>query len=398
MSGATTSSSTTTTVGGSSSTTDDGESEHVRLAAGVQPAEELLLNASEQQLQPPRRRPWVTVLVAGLSTACWLIMATGMPFYNTLTFDSYLPPHSGAGSALTPTLVEMIGASVLLVSAEMLRFLLCGRGKAPPPRGGSRPWLFGPPLVPKLLYVGVPALMYAGVMGTTNTSLKVTSVNLHVILRATSIVWVVLFALLFQRECPTVIAVICCCGLVAGTVLSSVSFHSSFTGDTVGPILLTLLSAVFQAGLIVSTRLALTARNGALFGGGGADEPFLPLQAVALKMCLATVFLAPIAVGLDWQGWVALVHAPPPALGLVLGGVFITALFASFQILLQQVAGAITVGIVTMCVLIPQVLLSLIIEHPPMDALHIAGYVVNPVVATAYAAERVYLLFASRKR
>jgi drug/metabolite transporter (DMT)-like permease len=330
-------------------------------------------------------RKWASVLVAVLATTCWLILAIAMPYYNKLTFDSYLPPHAGASSALTPTLVQMMGASVLLVGVELVHQCVSKR------RGSAKPWLFGPPLLAKLAYTSVPAVLYAGVMGTTNTSLKLTSVNLHVILRASSIIWIVILAFLLLKERPTLIAVLCCCGLVAGTVLSSVSFSESFTGDSAGPILLTLSSAVFQAGLIVATRIALTARNGELFGGT-ADEPFLPLQAVALKMCIATVVLLPLALALDLEGWARLTHAPPHSIALVCAGMVITALFASFQILLQQVAGAISVGVVTMCVLIPQVLLSLILGHTlTADTLHILGYVINPVMATMYAADRLDL-------
>ncbi len=221
-------------------------------------------------------------------------------------------------------------------------------------------------------------------MATTNSSLQMTSVNLHVILRMTTIVWVVLLAFLIQRERPTLIALLCCAGLAVGTVLSSLSFKSPF-GDEAGPILLTLLSSLLQGCMIVSTRVALTTLPASLS----------PLEAVAIKMCIATLLFTPVALGLDVQGWALLAGSPVKARALVACGILVTALFASLQVLLQSLTGAIAVGVLGLSVIIPQVLLSLFIETMPLDALHVAGYVINPVFATVYAAERLYINLVS---
>lgn len=320
------------------------------------------------------------VLVTMLASAVWLVLATGMPFFNRVVYNSYLPDaHKHPSAALTPTLLQMLVASALLL-------LLCA----------ARHWyrvrsargFLGPRVGRKLLLLAIPGFFYAGVMATTNTSVQLTSVNLHVILRQTTIVWVVVGAFFFRGERPSVLGLVCCAGLVVGTALASWAASQGIASTEVGAIMLTLASSFLQAGMFVSMR--------AVFLHFGDD--LNALEAVAIKMSVASLLLVPVAVGLDWTGWAALSAAPTGAKLLVCSGIVVTAAFASLQVFLQLLAGAVSIGVLNMCVIIPQVVLSLLLQASVnTDAVNIAGYVVSPLFATVYGAHRAYVTYHESK-
>ncbi len=120
-----------------------------------------------------------TVVATVLCIAVWLALATALPFYNKATFNAYLPQGHKPEATLTPTLIQMIGASGLLVLCELLRHLWwtrtrnCGKanisinsdgvgvaetGTATAPHS----WVFGVGFVRKMLYMALPALFYTG--------------------------------------------------------------------------------------------------------------------------------------------------------------------------------------------------------------------------------------------
>lgn len=333
----------------------------------------------EEPLRDEKREAIFKVIFTASCTAVWLILATAMPFYNKATFGAYLrDPGHNPSQALTPTLIEMLGASLLLILLEVVRHRVAVR------MGKGKSWIGTVSLMPrKILWMFLPALFYAGVMGTTNTSLQLTNVNLHVILRTSVIVWVVLLSFFFRAERPSWITLICCAGLTAGTILSSVTFGDSFSPgqNATGAILLTLSSSVIQAGMIVSMRIGLTSLG---------DTISSPLEAVALKMIMASLMLVPIALVLDVGGWERLGNGPASAHAFVACGAIITAAFAGLQVLLQSLAGAVSIGLLGMCVIVPQVLLSLAIEQH----FQVMGYILSPLFASMYAAYRIYAALA----
>jgi hypothetical protein len=214
-----------------------------------------------------------------------------------------------------------------------------------------------------------------------------------VILRQSTIIFVVLLSfvmsIFYREERPTLIALVCCVGLSVGTVLSSLALTQSFQINAVGAVLLTILSSLLQAGMIVSMRLAFL-RVGHLFAS--------PLEAVAFKMSVAAIIMLPVSLGLDMGGWARLGDASDRAKVLVGCGVLVTGTFASLQVTLQSLAGAVSMAVLSTCVIIPQVLLSLLVlKNRPLDALHIAGYVISPVFATLYGVHRAVLFFRASR-
>ena len=252
-------------------------------------------------------------------------------------------------------------------------------------------------------------IIYAAVMGLTNTSLHLTSVNLHVILRMTVIVWVVgkasplsclsrashththtAGAWVFQGERPSLFTLLCCAGLVAGTILASWSERSGFGDDGAAVISITLLSGVAQAAMIVGMKWALTALN---------KKAKASLEIVAIKMTVATLVLLPVSLALDLDGWTLFGGASQQAHLLVSMGVFVTASFQCVIVAIQTLSLATSAGFLASCVIVPQVIISLCTNDPPFvdDALHILGYIVSPLSASAYAAYRLYMYWRNNK-
>ena len=191
----------------------------------------------------------------------FFVVSVGLVFLNKYLFG-YLPRGDAAG-ALTPTIVMLLGAAVLLGLLAAAQRLAAGRSLRP-----ARPSWRG------ALLFGLPALAFAAVMALTNTSLELTSVNLHVVLKSTAIVWTVLLAWLLERERPSPAALLCCAVLAAGAAMASWSPDRGlgFAGhDTAAQraaaVALTAAAAVAQGVLLVLTR-----RTARVLGGGASLE------------------------------------------------------------------------------------------------------------------------------
>jgi drug/metabolite transporter (DMT)-like permease len=177
-----------------------------------------------------------------LCSACFVVLL-GVPFANKYLFKE-LVPHLPGSAALTPTVLMLFGATLLLGLASLVHMRLARRSCAL--QLSSR----------HLALFALPALAFAAVMGLTNTSLSLTSVNLHVLVRTSMLIFCVLFALLIEGERPSLLALLSCALLLAGVVCASWDAQSSLAvGVAAAPALvLTVLSAVAQGLLLVLTR------------------------------------------------------------------------------------------------------------------------------------------------
>ncbi len=307
---------------------------------------------------------WLQVV---LSNSLFVVLL-GLPFCNKYLFDSYLPPHDALAS-LTPTVVMLLGATVLLCVLALLQHW-CWLGAS---GAGGRRWEWSVRHV--LLYV-LPAVAYAAVMGLTNTSLSLTSVNVHVMLRVSMLVWCVWFAWLVERERPSLAELLCCVALAGGTVMASwdVDKGVGLAGGTqVAALVLTLLSAVAQGVLLVVTR-----RAARLLGGRAS------LGLAAFKTATAAVILLHVAWVSDPEGWARLGSMSGLAAGLLVLGVFVTAAFQGLLVGMQSVTLATSAGVLSIAAVVPQVAISLAIKPQQLPPVVIAGYVLAPAAAIAY--------------
>ena len=306
----------------------------------------------------------------------------GFPFYNKHVFGliySEAPPKVGALVALVPTIVMLLGATVLMALAEAIRVFVFR---------GDKTWLLQHEgLWFKAKHLLLPAVLFAAVLGLTNTSLSLTSVNLHVLIRTSMLIWLVLFAWLFQGERPSLIALLLCVVLAAGVVMVSIHPDVSWSlkEDWVA-LVLTLLSAVAQAALLVATRW--TAKVLGLRAS---------LQLSAVKAFVAAVILLPLAGGLDPHGWNRLSLLSNSTLGWLVGGAAVTALFQTMLVMAESVTLALSVGVLSVAVVIPQITIGLIIHPQVLGVLAIVGYVLAPLGAVGFAIERFVSALRARK-
>jgi drug/metabolite transporter (DMT)-like permease len=293
-------------------------------------SEELSLVGEQKLVERGHARLLVQVV---LMTSCFLVLL-GLPFVNKYLFNELIPKLPGA-AALTPTVVMLFGATGILCCALTIEKLIT-----------RRPLSFSTSHF--VLFI-VPALIYAAVMGLTNTSLSMTSVNLHVLLRMSMIVWTVLFAFLVERERPSLLALLCCVVLTGGSICASwdPSRSVSLSGNesAVAAFVLTFLSAVAQGALLVFTRRAarVLGTKATLELTAFKSEIVLSfvlcfLNCVHSRTLVAGLVLLPLALGLDQGGFARFSSASSLGVGLLLLGVLVTALFQALLVAVQSVA------------------------------------------------------------
>ncbi len=100
--------------------------------------------------------------------------------------------------------------------------------------------------------------------------------------------------------------------------------------------------------------------------------------------------MLPLAAGLDPDGWDRLGALSPLSAGLLAAGVLATALFQSLLVGAQSVTLAVTAGVLSSAVLVPQLVIAFAVKPEPLAAVQIAGYVLAPVAACAYLALGLY--------
>lgn len=340
------------------------------------------------------------LLISAILSSIWFVILGGLPFFNNALFGSYLGDRP-ATAALTPTFIQMVGASVLLIFADCLRRLIAG-GHA------CASWIFDRMFLRKVIYVLVPGLFYGATMALSNTSLQIASVNFHVIIKMTMLVWVIFGSWVFLYEVPSVLSIISCALIMVGATLVSWKSGDSISHATDSPyfaaaLALTLFAAFSQALMIISTRYILASplarrRLAPSHSCQCVPRPFLPhtphpLEVSALKMLIATCALCPVTLALDPSGW-SLLSAPttpPLTIGLLVAGVFITASFQGSMVAMQAWTRATSTGVGSLLAVVPQVIIALATRNASLDAIHIVGYVLAPLGGILYVVHRVWV-------
>lgn len=181
------------------------------------------------------------------------------------------------------------------------------------------------------------------------------------------------------------VTLICCAGLVAGAILTSIAPDEAASVPAyptwIG-ILTTLASALLLALVVALLRRAAVSDRLKLS----------PLEATLWRLALSSVILTISSLAFDLDGFPRIWNAPWAARGLVIGGIFYTAVNQLTSVLMMYFFEAITVGVVSLMTVLPQVIISLAIGSPPptFDAIHIAGYVITPLSCCAFGIYQIY--------
>eukprot|EP01119_Soliformovum_irregulare_P015493 TRINITY_DN4362_c0_g1_i5.p1 TRINITY_DN4362_c0_g1~~TRINITY_DN4362_c0_g1_i5.p1 ORF type:complete len:263 (-),score=41.07 TRINITY_DN4362_c0_g1_i5:499-1287(-) len=162
-----------------------------------------------------------------------------MPLFNCVLFDGY-EKVPGYPYPLTATWLQMLGVTVILFLYNVANHLIIQRKDVL-----KKSWIFGPGFLWKCWELLFVSIAFALVMSLSNIGLfLLNDVNVHVLLRSTEIIWVVLSAIVLSRERPSIITIVACMMLIAGSIIISLDFKQGTHSLPWMPVLINLLSAV----------------------------------------------------------------------------------------------------------------------------------------------------------
>ncbi|KAG9392816.1 EamA-like transporter family [Carpediemonas membranifera] len=304
----------------------------------------------------------------------YLASATIMPLYNYLCYRGHHHAVRPFPYPVTFTAIQLFATCAFMTVANIaLHFLR-------PHRHGSS-WVLGRGLLVKLSTLFMPAAIFAGNMSMMNMGLMKTSVSVHVLLRGSEIVWIILMAWILQKERPRVLTVACIALLFVGTALVSLQLLlSNGLGSLgLGALLMNMLPTMIAPAY--SVLLKWTIQRLKLEG-----YQMHPTETTALVIGLtATVMICPTP-WLEPGAAVELLHIHLPLFIVLCFGCVLTCTFKFVMIAMLDRQHVITVGIVGQMKIIPQVIMDvLFFKNYPCTILMVLGTGVNVVGALSYA-------------
>jgi len=315
--------------------------------------------------------PWQAIILAIL----YYILAVILPIFNDAIFRGY-GNIKGYPFPLTATWLQLIGVTLCLLFTNLIVHGFVQRNDVL-----QKSWVFGEGFLWKCQHLFFPSLAFALVMSLTNMGLfLIKDVNIHVLLRASEIIWVVLFAFIVQKELPTVLTLLCCLLLILGTGFVSLDFSGSMTYKiaTIVAIIINLLSSMASGLMLVLLRRAcLILRK--------KDPTTSILEITLIKVAMATIMLTPVTLAMEINAWSALLQAEIQIQLLVGAGVFITMAYQSIVVGLTAFSLATTVGIIAQSKIIPQIILSIVwLRKFIPTPLHVVGALMLVIGSCAY--------------
>ena len=257
-------------------------------------------------------------------------------------------------------------------------------------------------------------------LGLTNYGLDLVTVEYHVLLQATAILWTALFGYVVLHEVPTGVSCVLMGTMIAGQLLLSLHFSSEPHASVLG-IAVNLVSPVLEGVCIVFMRFAVTE----LFppwitkhraGQGNAslrralvpsdcrldeasDEEDLASHADAViaftltKLFVSAMTCAPFAAIKEGfmaatPFWRALIDAREPAVGvLILWGSLLTLLLQSSLVVASLFSLALSLGILCVVKVVPQFVAGEIYKNQSLHPtpLHLAGIAIILASSVVYA-------------
>jgi len=214
----------------------------------------------------------------------------------------------------------------------------------------------------------VVSFLFAGIITLSNIGLDKVSLNVHVLLRTTSFVWVILFSLFLKGERPTLLQLLFASFVISGAVLLSIDAGKDWSvGDNAASGIIINLASSFCSGLATVLLRNVCLRT--------ETQPHLRMSIVEItmiKMGLATLFMLIPALVLDtflkintndtvWQAlreqWLMGI--------MVMVGALLTLVYQSSIVAVTANVGAVTVGILHQILTLPQLALYtiLIVTH-----------------------------------
>ncbi|KAL9650447.1 hypothetical protein ABK040_004671 [Willaertia magna] len=207
------------------------------------------------------------------------------------------------------------------------------------------------------------SFLYAGVMVLTNIGLDKVSINVHVLLRTTSIIWIIIFSFFFHSERPSLLQVLFALFVVTGSILLSLDIGLGWTiqkSNIVG-VVINLASSLCTGMMYIAMRYVFKKME------RQKELKMTILEMTMVKMFLSFFFILitalimetiiPAANHSKGPNVFVVLFSNPEVFFMVLGGVFITLFFQSSVIAVTVHSKAISVGVLQQLLVLPQILL-----------------------------------------
>ncbi|KAG2388144.1 hypothetical protein C9374_000994 [Naegleria lovaniensis] len=217
--------------------------------------------------------------------------------------------------------------------------------------------------VKELILVG---FLFAGVIVLTNLGLDKASININVLLRTSSIFWIILLSFLIRSERPTLLQVMFALIVTSGAILLSldVGLGWSVHVSNIPAVVVNLASALCTGLMFVTMRFVVS-----------RQEKYEHLRMNILEMTMVKMFIAALFMlipALVMETILPFADSKPTVwqvmftrldmFGLVLGGVLVTLIFQSSVLALTVYSKAISVGLIQQFLIFPQLAFYTIIS------------------------------------
>lgn len=320
------------------------------------------INASNNEsihTQPNRALRNRSLVIALITLVVYVTADLLIPLYNKSLFNGF-GSQQGFHYPITTAFIQ-----VAFVSFTLLLYNLASQCLFPQPDWIFRDFTLLKRKMRKLVLV---SFLFGAIIALSGLGLDKASLSIYVLLRTTSIIWVVVLSLIFGTEKVSAMAMFSAAFVAAGAVLLSIDVSRGWSlgqGNLPGALIILASSFCSGAATVLLRRVVLETEK--------EPQMFMPiLDMTMLKMGMAAAFMFLPAFIMETLipalsdhpeniVWQAFIDQWPMAL-VCLGGVLVTMLYQSAIVAFTTHSQAISVGIVHQMILLPQLVLYTVLQ------------------------------------
>ncbi|KAL0230927.1 hypothetical protein GEMRC1_010332 [Eukaryota sp. GEM-RC1] len=283
--------------------------------------------------------------IGGVFGFLYLFVGVFLPFYNYTLFHDKGKHFPGFPYPIAATLLQLVGVVVVLSVYSFFK-------KLP-----SHNRAFGRLYVYRLSFIWPVCLSQAINIMLMNQGLFMLNVSLHVLLRASEIIWVVLLTFFFKKERPQKLVLFCCSIVFVGTlfIVYHIVLQKGVTQKSVWAVVIHFITTIISAlNIVVFRVLILKLKN-------CSKHPIDAVELTILNISTMAILILPCALVFEPE-FIPTLFQPNPKLWTMLGaGLVFTALYKlTFTALITQTT-AVTVGVVSQLKVVVQVVLDVVL-------------------------------------
>mmetsp|Transcript_253 Transcript_253/g.825 ORF Transcript_253/g.825 Transcript_253/m.825 type:complete len:424 (-) Transcript_253:1609-2880(-) len=215
----------------------------------------------------------------------------------------------------------------------------------------------------KVKELALVSVAFAAVITLSNLGLDKVSLNVHVLLRTTTIFWIVILSFCLKNERPTFLQIFFTLFVVCGACLLSMDAvleHWKLKSSNIPGIAINLISAFCSGVMGVSLRSACLKVQKPPFNMSIMEITAFKLSMASILMTIPALILdVAIARPTFFEAFFSMFTLMAP---LLLGGIVVTALYQSAVVALTSRTRALSVGVVHQLMLLPQLLMFTLLD------------------------------------